>query len=138
MENLGISQNIFHKWFVLSKYIYEKRSYFTEESRCKFYSLFYDCFVYNKTDDEILEMTKSYIEKYNLKNNLAGKEYYWELFLENQKKRPSNFENWAVLYKMINNEMLPKEPPSIIEFVKNKYDEKEVEWNLNWNSELFD
>jgi len=134
-EKLKVPQSCFHIWLVLIKYLREKQNQMTLSLGTEFYDLYYQCWVFHKTEEEILSLTKQFIKNYVLESKLKSKEYYWEL--SEKEKNFSDGLKWVWMYNEIK-EMVSKDSDKIKKYIKIKYSKEEIDWSLEWNDELFD
>jgi hypothetical protein len=132
---IKVPQNCFHKWYILIRY-YQDIQKSTISLGREFYSLYYDCWLFEKSDTDILDLTIYFLRNNELEHILTTKNFYWEL--ANKEKNWPDGEKWIWMYNSIQ-EMLSKESKEIRNFFKKEYAKEEIEYKLwDWNDELFD
>jgi hypothetical protein len=120
----------------LIKYFQQRQTSKERFPELDFYKLFFNCWVFNKTEEEILDLTNEFVTKYKLEQTLRLKDYFW-LFSEDEQKYNDGMR-WAWMYNTIIKEMLPKEKKEIKDFINSNFSKEEIEFHLEWNDELFD
>jgi hypothetical protein len=136
MRELKVSQKNFHTWLVMIKLFQSKQTSKWQYPALDFYKLFFNCWIYDKTEEEIQKLTEEFITNYKLKETLKLKNYFWELS-ENEQNFSDGMK-WAWMYTTIVKEMLPKETKEIKDFINFNFSKEEVEFHLEWSDELFD
>jgi hypothetical protein len=112
----------------------EKQNINNPECKLNFYKVYYDCWVFAKTEEERLSLTERFIRVNNLKTELNSKEYYWE---HSNLVDAKDAEKFVWMYNFIES-LLNKESKVIKKYIRNRYTKEDIEWNLEWNDELPD
>jgi hypothetical protein len=138
MSKLVVTQKCFHIWLILIKIFQERfrtNLFNINNKKDSFYDLFFRCWVLMKSEDEILEETNYFIQKNKI--DLKPKEYYWE-YMDNGEFCKNDQERWIWMYNSVVKEMLAKESKDTQDYFNLHYSPEEIEFQLNWNDELFD
>jgi hypothetical protein len=135
MKNLKVPQSCFHKWLIIIKFflVSKLRNYFTNS--IDFYKIYYECWVKDKSEDEINKLTLEFFNSDKLKFILESKEFFWELS-ENEQNW-SDSEKWVWMYNSIQ-QMLSTEKEDIRKYFRMNYSEEELLWQSEWPDEFPD
>jgi hypothetical protein len=136
MKNLKVSQSCFHTWLILIKYFIDCQKSFRNFPKKEFYETYFECWVFDKSEEEIKNLTNNFLKEFNLFLILQTKNYYWE-YSEEEQNWPDS-KKWIWMYNTIRNIMLTKESNDIKNYFKFKYCPEEIDFRTNWNDELFD